>query len=319
MKIKITLLVILLTNLYSFGQKIDLGFNLEKGKTYSHYSISDMSTEQKIQGQNVDMTIKVEGGMNYKVVGISKEEYDLEINFTSMVMEFNIAGRSININSQNTEEGNERSILMGKMLSKMTESSFNATIKKTGEVSSIMGVDSMMIEAVEDILKEYISDEEQFRQAKEQLLVQFQKSFGKDVLKGQIEQVTYIFPEKKVKIGSQWKNTILVTGQANGEIANTFELLDYDKSTATIQVTSIMKSDPSKDFQYTDGMLIKQDVEGKYISKIIIDRKTGWIIESDMTTEMTGNSYVKQSISSGEVMTIPIIMKGSTVTTGARK
>jgi hypothetical protein len=122
-----------------------------------------------------------------------------------------------------------------------------------------------------------------------QMVERLKEKFGNNALKGSIEMITAIFPNKSVKLNDKWANQIKLDGEMKVVLNNTFTLKKYNKRHALIEVESVTVNEgenASMDYNETP---INNYLTGNMKSLIKIDSKTGWIISSIIEQKFYGN------------------------------
>jgi len=268
------LLSILFTNFAEAQYRLAL--NLEKGNTYIQRSSADLTINQEINGQKMDIVSTISGIMGFKVVEKSASSYILETVYTELNMSMKTPNGEVSFSS--TKPYDEKDIF-SRLLKNMIDHPFYINMQSTGKITEIKGIDSLWTNI-------FSSFPELDADKKEQILAQLKQSYGENSLRGNIEQLTAIFPSQKVKINDQWQNSIELRTTMHATINNHFKLLDYNPSYFDIENHADTRT--SDDTVQTNGMSATYKLAGPTDSRIKIDTKTGWIIEANTHMELKG-------------------------------
>ncbi len=294
----ISLFLLAFTTL-GFSQSHELALNLKNGETYEQLVSSQMQILQEISGQKIDIDMNIDGLMAYKVVGEDKDSYTLEVIYKSMGMKMVMQQMTMYFNS--SDEGKEDQF--SKMLKAITNKPFEVVMAKNGKVKQVNNLEAIFNSSISQF------DEMPAAQL-EQMKSQLSQSYGTDAFKGNIEMVTAIFPDKKVKVGESWKvNTQLKSGFEAG-INTTYTLVEKNKDFYTISGEATIATKDTEEMTQMNGMPMRFDMDGKMLSKIKVDSETGWIIEATIDQNIAGDAHIGDTMGSGVDMVSKMQMNG---------
>jgi hypothetical protein len=94
MKKTLTLLL-LLPGFACFAQKFNLTLNLKKDSTYHLKSVNILQINQKIQGQQIDVSTTITGDIANKVLSMHDTVYNMQVSYVNMNMEIKTMGQTI--------------------------------------------------------------------------------------------------------------------------------------------------------------------------------------------------------------------------------
>jgi hypothetical protein len=258
----------------------ELRLNLEKGKTYFHHSSSTLIIDQDINGQKVNVTSTIKGGMSYKVLDKSDTTYTLETTYTSLSLGMKGPTGDISFSSEKPYDANDA---MSNILKAMVNHSFVVVMLSNGKISAVRGIDSLWSNMVNNL-------SEIPKQKRDQILAQLKQSYGENTLKSNMEMLTAIFPSKKVKVNDQWENAIQMKSTMNLITHNRFKLVDYNAY--FYDITNHAEVKTSNDTVTVNEMPVIYNLSGPIDSKIKVDTKTGWIINADLHQELKGDFII---------------------------
>ncbi|MEO5946702.1 MAG: DUF6263 family protein [Chitinophagaceae bacterium] len=251
-----------------------LKFNFEKGKGYDYEMIMNM--DQEIMGQKMKMDMTTYYSMD--VVEDDGAIKTVTSTYDRFKMDMNIAGMNMEVDSDKpvSGDGTDPMKMLNKILGAIKGRQFTMKIDAEGKVLEVTGfedmakliVDSMGIEGAEG----------------QQLMAQFNKQFNEQSVKNQFERVLYIFPNKEIKIGDSWEKETTSVGMTGGNYNSVYTVTDIEGDMVTLDEKSTIKADE-------EGA----KMNGKVLSKLIVDSKTGLVVSADMdmtiTTQAEGQSF----------------------------
>ena len=239
-------------------------------------SSADLTINEEVNGQKIDIVSTVSGNISFKVIEKSASSYILETAYTELNMSMKTPNGEVSFSS--TKPYDEKDIF-SRLLKNMIGHSFYINMQSNGKINEIKGIDSLWTNM-------FSSFPELDADKKEQILAQLKQSYGENSIKGNIEQLTAIFPSQKVRVNEQWQNSIDLRTTMHATINNHFKLLDYNPSYFDIENHADTKT--SEDTLQTNGMPATYKLAGPTDSRIKIDSKTGWILEANIHMELKG-------------------------------
>jgi hypothetical protein len=210
---------------------IQLGFNLQKGKTYDYRMVMDMERNAREQAMSTgvdwiyEMNVTEDDG-KVKTIAASYKRIAMNMKMGDQKMEFS--------SDNNSGDAMSPMGMLSNMFAAMKGKTFFLKVNRKGEVVAVEGFEK---------IGEAIADQMKLDEAKrKQLLSQFNSQFNEGTIKESFAQSFNIFPAKKVKVGDSWeKQSSLKTGRMNvntttrytvkGIKGQTVELLSNAKST----------------------------------------------------------------------------------------
>src|SRR5690606_13797008 len=129
---------------------------------------------------------------------------------------------------------------------------------------------------------------------RDQIKAQLMNSYGENALKGNIEMVTAVYPERPVRPGEKWTvNTDLKTGMS-AKLDSEYEFQKVTADHIFMKGRSKIQTDKEASVQ-SNGMPMTYNLSGIMITEIKADRKTGWIEEAKISQEISGDAQIQDN------------------------
>jgi hypothetical protein len=175
--------------------------------------------------------------------------------------------------------------MMNRVFYSIKGKKFTMTVDAEGKVQSVTGFENMASSLIDSL------DVPEDKKA--QIKQQFEKQFNGEQMKGQLERVWYIFPNKEVKVGDSWTKQNVVNGDMPGKYTSTYKVKEIEGDMVTLEETTRVESQQEK-----------INITGDITGTMVIDSKLGLIVTSDqdmnlkasagqMNFEIKGKSKVK--------------------------
>lgn len=294
MKNLIPFLILSLT-LLSCGSKSDLKLDLTVGETYYQEMEVNMNMVQTAMGQKMDIVMNIKGKLSFLVLSKEAGNFELKVRYNELSMFMDMPQGSMTYNSKKKDQDD----IFSQVMAAITQESFQMTLNTKGEVIKVNGMNEIWDKAIAQF--DFIPES-----AKEQIKAQLKDSYGENSLKDNMEMATAIFPNMPVAIGDTWKKVIQTNGKRATTIHMEYELVGMDAEYYEIEGKGDMKSAMDYEPLAENGIKTTVSLDGATVTHLKINRKTGWIMDSDATQEISGTSTV--SMQDNE-MTIPFEAK----------
>jgi len=279
------------------AQKDKLELNLTKGEIYTQKMTSNVSILQTINGQQVNMKMSINAKMTYKVTDIQNTVYDMEVRYESLIMKMSLPNGVMEFSSENNDENDIFSTILGTMKNKP----FLVKMTKTGKVNEVKNIESVFSNMFEKFPQ--ISDVQ-----KQQIKGQIMQAYGEKAFKGNIEMCSAIFTDSPVSKGDKWTiNTQLESGMS-AKMVTVYELKEVTDTYFQIFGNSKIETADKDAYIESNGMSLKYDMAGTMTSDIKIDKKTGWTMSALINQSIKGTAYVKDNPQIPGGMSIPMTM-----------
>lgn len=285
-------------------QNLDLSLKLKKGKEYKQITNSKATIIQEVNGQKVNMVMTIKGTMTFLVKDITENGYNMDAKFEELSMSMQMPQGLMEFSS----EKNDANDIFSTILGAMKDKAFGITMSKTGKITDVKNVEALWSTAINtfDQLPEM---------QKEQIKAQIMKAYGGEALKGNIEMVTAIYPDSPANRGDKWTiNTKLESGMS-ANMTTDYEFAELTSEYALIKGKSTIVTADKDAYIESNGMPMKYDLTGSMDSEIKVDKNTGWIIEATINQKIEGDTYIKENPQLPNGMKIPMTMINDMVIT----
>jgi hypothetical protein len=296
---KIILYLFILSLNSVFSQILQL--NLEVGKSYKHTNKITTNLVEESFGNFNEYKMNMEGEISFLVKDKQGELYEIEANFDRIRVSTSIPGMDFVIDSDSIDKSNVFSLIMNRF----TKENFSFSMNQSGFIENI-NMDNLFNNVFNDFPE--IPKSERLV-----ILYNLKQSFGEQTFKGSIEMITAIFSPHPVNLNDKWTNKIkLVSNGSATTLHNEFQLIEYNDEYAVIEGTSkAIQDDDNNPFVKENEELVRNSMNGTMTSKIKIDAKSGWIIESNIEQDFDGLIEKKRKEDSKLILKIPISMKNT--------
>lgn len=274
----------------------DLGLNLKVGETYSQSYTSKNTITQTINGIEQVIKMEITGGMDFNVKEKIANGYLIDASYSVLIMKINSPMGEM-IFSSESKENDVFSIPMKNIVNK----EFNIEMLKNGTIGKIENLDNIF-DAMFDSFPEIPAEQ------KQQILAQLRQAYGEKAFKGNIEMITAIFPDQKVKVGESWKNSVKLESGMPGFMNNTFTLTQANPDNILIDETSVITTENKDAYVNVNGMPTRYNLTGKMKTSYKLDPQTNWIVEGTIEQEISGDVEIKDNPNLPGDMSIPMIM-----------
>jgi hypothetical protein len=285
----LSIVFILFVNSLVAQNKADLKLNLEKNVTHRFKSSSEQSISQTINGVQQNTTVKTSSALSLKVVDVSPDFIIAELRFDTLVTSTNAMGVNNNYNS--ASEGDIKSAnmsdVMSCILNRLSKNGIYAKMNYTGKVLEI--VNSKMLSDI--ILKDTSSITGPMAST---MKTQIKNMVSDDALKTMVETFTAFLPGKQVGNGDKWEITqTMNSGGMSLDIITNYTLNGKKENSASISAESNIKaSQNAAPMQYGGAKITYGEITGLSKSNMVVDTRTGLLIESSGKSHISGNLNV---------------------------
>jgi len=280
---------LILLCLFSFGSILGqktLGYNLAKDQVFMVKQSAEQIITQELDGATHVLTNNIDGILEFKVVGVNEDDYEIELSFEDLNMQMNssIQGELMNVKAKEAVEGDVQSMMFNSLLGNPV----NMKLSKTGEILQVTGGDSLVSKMVS---KAGIEDDFTMNMMKKSL----EKEFGSEALSNSYEQMTFIYPTQEVDSGDTWQNEF--SGKLNAK--NTWTLKELTNSNASINGTAdvVMKiEEPAVNMNLTGNQTTKvtTDISTGFITMMVVEG----LAEGSSTMAQMGDQEIPTTIKS---------------------
>ena len=266
----------------------NLKMNLEKNKVYRFKSVSEQVITQTVNGVQQTTESKVNYALSLKMIDATSDFMITEIHFDTLITNTNAMGKLVTMSS--VSEGDITSAktddVMSCIMNRLSKNALFVKMDFTGKPFEI--VNSKMLSGL--IMKDTSSITLTGTMAAA-VKKEITNMISDNSLKTMISMFTWFLPGKQVITGDTWK----VTQQMNSggmmlDISTTYHLDGLNGNNANITVESDIKAAENADPIESGGAKVTyNDLKGLSKSNMVIDIRTGLIVEDKAKTHIAGN------------------------------
>ncbi|OYX26242.1 MAG: hypothetical protein B7Z06_05970 [Flavobacteriales bacterium 32-35-8] len=260
--------ILLFTALFSqviSAQNI-LEYHLKVGDSMTVFQKATQDIIQVIDGTKHELKNTIEADYTFIVSQKTDSTYIINFNFDrfKMVTTSNLYGEVNHIDTKNSisKDDIQSQVFLGMIGAKL-----KMELLKNGRVKSVSGTEKMISKMIS---KAGISDE----LTKQVMVESMKKEFGNKSLAQSFEQMTFIYPNKKVKMGDTWVNHYKGTLNAK----NTWKLDAITEKTLELSADSEITMSTKEDN-------LSMTLTGKQQTKLTASKTSGFI--RDMVVKQT--------------------------------
>jgi hypothetical protein len=267
---------------------VNLKMNLEKNKVYRFNSASEQTILQTINGNQQTVESKTNNTVSIKMIDATADFMVTEVHFDTLKSYTNSMGKTVNMSS--ISEGNIKSTetadIMSCIMNRLSKNALYVKMDFTGKVLEI--VNSKMLSEV--IMKDTSSITLTGLMASA-VKAQIINMVSDNTLQTMVEMFTYYLPGKQVSTGENWNVTLRTnSGGMALDIITNYHLDGVNGNAANITAESNIKAAANAGPMITGGATITyDDLKGLSKSNIVIDIRTGLVVEDKAKTHIAGN------------------------------
>jgi hypothetical protein len=265
-----------------------LKLNLEKNKVYRFSSASEQTVSQTINGNQQTTETKSNNTVSIKMVDATADFMIAEVRFDSIVYNNNAMGKTTIVSSisEANIKSSEASDVLSSIMNRLSKNALYIKLDFTGKVLEI--VNSKMLS---DVIMKDTSSITLTGPMASGVKTQIKNMVSDNALKTMVEVFTYNLPGKQVNKGENWNITLNTnSGGMSLDIITNYHLEGINGNAANITSESNIKAAQNAAPMEAGGAKITyDDLNGLSKSSIIIDVRTGLVVENKAKTHITGN------------------------------
>ena len=285
---------------------VNLKMNLEKNKVYRFSSVSEQTIIQTVNGNQQTIESKTNYAVSLKMVDATADFMITEVHFDTLITNTNSMGKMVNISSVNEGDikSTETADVMSYIMNQMSKNALYIKMDFAGKVLEI--VNSKMLS---DVIMKDTSSITLTGPVGSGIKSQIKNLISDNTLKTMIEMFTHYLPGKQVSKGDNWNVTVSTnSGGMILDIITDYHLDGLNGNAANITAESNIKAAENAAPMLSGGAKITyDDIKGLSKSSMIIDIRTGLIVEDRSKTHIAGNLGVSGP---GYSMQIPMDING---------
>ncbi|MCX6330359.1 MAG: DUF6263 family protein [Bacteroidia bacterium] len=285
-----------------------LKMNLKKNKVYLLKSVSEQTVTQTVNGNQQTVDSRVDYTLSLKMIDATPDFMITEIHFDTLIINTNSMGKTASINS--TVEGDikssETSDIMSCIMNRLSKNALYVKMNFTGKPVEIVNA-----KMLSDLVMKDTSSITLTGPMAAAIKTQIANTVSDDNLKTMISSFTWRLPGKQVSAGDNWD----ITEQTNSggmalNIITTYHLDGINGNYANLTVESNIKAAENAAPIQSGGATITYDnLMGLSKSNMVIDIRTGLIVEEKSKTRISGNLGISAP---GFSMQMPMDINGET-------
>jgi proteasome assembly chaperone (PAC2) family protein len=286
---------------------VNLKMNLEKNKVYRFSSVSEQTIIQTVNGNQQTIESKNNNSVSIKMIDATADFMIAEVRFDTLISSTNSMGKTVSMSS--VSEGNIKSTEMADVMScimnRLSKNALYIKMDFTGKLLEI--VNSKMLSDV--IIKDTSSITLTGPMASG-VKTQIKNMVSDQTLKTMVEIFTHYLPGKQVSPGDSWNITIQTnSGGMSLDVTTSYHLDKVNGNNAILSVESDIKATENAAPMVAGGATITyDDLKGMSKSDMMIDIRTGLVIEDKAKTHIAGNLGISAP---GMSMQIPMDISGT--------
>jgi hypothetical protein len=291
-----------------------LRLNLEKNKIYRLKSVSEQTVTQTVNGAQQTVESKVDYSISLKMLDMTPDLMVTEVHFDTMITNSNQMGKMVVINSavEGDIKSSETSDIMSCIMNRLSRNALYVKMDFTGKPLEIVNAKMLSDMILKDTAS--ITLTEPMASA---IKTQIAGTISESSLKTMIGGFTWHLPGKEVSAGDEWS----IADQMNSGgmmlmIATTYHLDRISGNNASITVESGIKAAENAPPIKSGGATVTYDnLAGMSKSNLVIDIRTGLVVEDIAKTRITGNLGISAP---GFSMQMPMDIIGETKVTAVQ-
>ena len=256
-----------------YGQTT-LQYHLKKGDVFKVRQDAVQIITQELDGATHEITNHIDGILEFKVLGEVDNGYDVGLTFKdlNLKMTSSIQGELMNVRAKEVNDEDMQS----KVFNTILNNPVKMVLAKTGNILKVQGGDSLVSKMAR---ASGLEDEFSINMMKKSL----ENEFGSEALSNSYKQMTFIYPDKKVKVNDKWEN--VYNGKLKTTNMWTLKSIVDNKATISGKATVLM--------DVTDANTIMK-LSGTQTTAVTVDANTGFIIHMLVEGLSTGTSTMTQ-------------------------
>ena len=286
---------------------VNLKMNLEKNKVYRFSSATEQTITQTVNGNQQTIDSKTINAISIKMVDATPDFMITEVRFDTIISNTNSMGKTVNISS--VSEGNimstETTEVMSCIMNRLSKNALYIKMDFAGRVLDIVN-----LKMLSDVIMKDTSSITLAGPVASAVKTQIINLISDNTLKTMVEMFTHFLPGKQVSTGDNWNVTLKTnSGGMTLDIITDFHLVGVNGNAANISAESNIKASENAAPMESGGAKITyDDIKGLSKSTMVIDIRTGLLIEDNGKTHIAGNLGVSLP---GMSMQIPMDINGT--------
>jgi hypothetical protein len=285
-----------------------LKMNLEKNKVYRLKSVSEQTITQTVNGNQQTVESEVNYTLSVKMIDVTPDFMVTEVHFDTLITNTNTMGKTSSINS--TVEGDitssETSDIMSCIMNRLSKNALFVKMDFTGKPVEIVNAKMLSDMVLKDTASITLAEP-----VASALKTQIAGTVSDNTMKTMIGGFTWHLPGKEVSVGDRWEMTEQTSsGGMLLAITTNYRLDGISGNNAAISVESSIKAAENAPPIRSAGATVTYDnLTGMSKSTLVIDVRTGLVVEDNGKTRISGNLGISAP---GFSMDMPMDINGET-------
>ena len=239
-----------------------LGYSLQKGDVFTVEQQSEQNVFQDVGETGHQLTNRVTAVLEFQVREVKDSTYVLVMRFRDLFFRIESSSQGQLLDVRAREPG--RTDLRSRLFRNLMDVPVTMELTRSGEVLSVTGGDGL-VDGMLDGTGLMAGAER--TALKESLLA----DYSSEALAASFEQLTYFYPDRAVRSGSQWTNR----HEGKLQAANTWKLDTVAGGSASIsgQATILLREHPESPgsaLQGKQNMLVKTEAGSGFLLKMVV-------------------------------------------------
>lgn len=266
----------------------NLKLNLEKNKVYRFKSVSEQVITQTINGVQQTTESKVNYTLSLKMIDATSDFIITEVHFDTLITNTNAMGKVTTMSS--AVEGDIKSAktddVISSIMNRLSKNALYVKMDFTGKPFEIVNLKMLSGLIMKDTSSITLTGQMATAVKKE-----ITNMTSENSLKTLINMFTWFLPGKEVSAGDTWT----ITQQMNSggmmlDIITTYHLDGLNGNNANITVESDIKAaENAVPIEAGGAKVTYNDLKGLSKSNMVIDIRSGLIVEDKAKTHIAGN------------------------------
>jgi hypothetical protein len=286
------------------AQYVKLTLNLVRDSTYYQINHTVSAATQTINGQKNNINTTINSKAAFTVTAIRDSLYDITVKYQSLSVNIQSPVGNVDYNADKIVLSDPASTLFAKFKNQP----FHIVLTKSGNLQSVDGIGAIFDRLINSATQLQADQKTQLRSIMEQ-------SFGEAAFRSNFEMATTIFPSVPVRQNAFWISDTQLASVGKANIHTIYQLKDITDDFYHVHANSTILFPNKNMFVETNGMPVKNNLDGFITAEIVLDKKTGWIKQSTITQTIYGNTEIKDNPKVPGGLVMPIDMRSDIVIT----
>lgn len=283
-----------------------LKMNLEKNKVYRLKSVSEQTVTQTMNGVQQTTESKVNYTFSMKMIDATADFIITEVHFDTLITNTNTMGKTNSYSSVNEGDikSTETADVVSCIMNRLSKNALYVKMDFAGKPLEIIN-----LKLLSDLILRDTSSITLTGPTADAVKKQIINTVSDSDLKTMIELFTWSLPGKEVSVGDDWSITQQISsGGMLLDIITSYHLDGIDGNNAKITAESSIKTaENAAPIQSGGATVTYDDIKGLSKSDMVIDIRTGLIVENIGKTHITGNLGISAP---GFSMQMPLDING---------